>query len=77
MKFVGVKQFKEDTVKYLNEGNEIVAMKRKEAHRPFWVRVLLRWGGQNHDEHGHGGEDLRIRENRLEKERHGTNSSQY
>ena len=29
MKFVGVKQFKEDTVKYLNEGNEIVAMKRK------------------------------------------------
>lgn len=29
MKFVGVKQFKQDTVKYLNEGNEIVAMKRK------------------------------------------------
>jgi hypothetical protein len=35
MKFVGVKQFKQDAVKYLNEGNEIVAMKRKEAHRPF------------------------------------------
>ncbi|MDP3040239.1 MAG: hypothetical protein Q8O18_10265 [Deltaproteobacteria bacterium] len=29
MKFVGVKQFKQDTVKYLNEGNEIVAMNRK------------------------------------------------
>jgi len=29
MKFVGVREFKQDTVKYLNEGNEIVAMKRK------------------------------------------------
>ncbi len=29
MNFVGVKQFKQDAVKYLNEGNEIVAMKRK------------------------------------------------
>jgi len=25
----------------------------------------------------YGGEDLKIRKNRLEKERHGTNSSQY
>jgi CRISPR/Cas system endoribonuclease Cas6 (RAMP superfamily) len=29
MKFVGVKQFKQDALKYLNEGNEIVAMNRK------------------------------------------------
>jgi len=29
MKFVGVREFKEDVVKYLNEGNEIVVMKRK------------------------------------------------
>ena len=29
MKFVGVRQFKQDAVKYLNEGNEIVVMKRK------------------------------------------------
>jgi antitoxin (DNA-binding transcriptional repressor) of toxin-antitoxin stability system len=29
MKFVGVREFKEDAVKYLNEGNEIVVMKRK------------------------------------------------
>jgi hypothetical protein len=35
MKFVGVREFKQDAVKYLNEGNEIVVMKRKEAHRPF------------------------------------------
>lgn len=29
MKFVGVREFKEDVVKYLNEGSEIVVMKRK------------------------------------------------
>lgn len=29
MKFVGVQEFKQDAVKYLNEGNEIVVMKRK------------------------------------------------
>jgi antitoxin (DNA-binding transcriptional repressor) of toxin-antitoxin stability system len=29
MKFVGVREFREDAVKYLNEGNEIVVMKRK------------------------------------------------
>jgi antitoxin (DNA-binding transcriptional repressor) of toxin-antitoxin stability system len=29
MKFVGVREFKEDVVKYLNEGNEIVVTKRK------------------------------------------------
>jgi len=29
MKFVGVREFKEGVVKYLNEGNEIVVMKRK------------------------------------------------
>jgi antitoxin (DNA-binding transcriptional repressor) of toxin-antitoxin stability system len=29
MKFVGVREFKEDAVKYLNEDNEIVVMKRK------------------------------------------------
>lgn len=27
--FVGVREFKQDVVKYLNEGNEIVVMKRK------------------------------------------------
>jgi antitoxin (DNA-binding transcriptional repressor) of toxin-antitoxin stability system len=29
MKFVGVREFKQDAVRYLNEGNEIVVMKRK------------------------------------------------
>jgi len=29
MKFVGVREFKQDAVKYLNQGNEIVVMKRK------------------------------------------------
>jgi antitoxin (DNA-binding transcriptional repressor) of toxin-antitoxin stability system len=29
MKFVGVREFKQDVVKYLHEGNEIVVMKRK------------------------------------------------
>ena len=29
MKFVGVREFKQDVVRYLNEGNEIVVMKRK------------------------------------------------
>ncbi len=29
MKFVGVREFKQDVVKSLNEGNEIVVMKRK------------------------------------------------
>jgi antitoxin (DNA-binding transcriptional repressor) of toxin-antitoxin stability system len=29
MKFIGVREFKQDVVKYLNEGNEIVVMKRK------------------------------------------------
>jgi antitoxin (DNA-binding transcriptional repressor) of toxin-antitoxin stability system len=29
MKFVGVREFKQDAVKYLNEGSEIVIMKRK------------------------------------------------
>ncbi len=29
MKYVGVREFKQDAVKYLNEGCEIVIMKRK------------------------------------------------
>lgn len=29
MKFVGVREFKQDVIKYLNEGKEIVVMKRK------------------------------------------------
>jgi antitoxin (DNA-binding transcriptional repressor) of toxin-antitoxin stability system len=29
MKFVGVREFKQGAVKYLNEGNEIIVMKRK------------------------------------------------
>ena len=29
MKYIGVREFKQDAVKYLNEGNEIVIMKRK------------------------------------------------
>ncbi len=29
MKFVGVREFKQEAVRYLNEGNEIVVMKRK------------------------------------------------
>lgn len=29
MKFIGVREFKQDAVKYLNEGNEIVVMKHK------------------------------------------------
>lgn len=29
MKYVGVREFKQDVVKYLNEGNEIVVMKHK------------------------------------------------
>ena len=29
MKFVGVREFKQDAVKYLNDGDEIVVMKRK------------------------------------------------
>jgi antitoxin (DNA-binding transcriptional repressor) of toxin-antitoxin stability system len=29
MKFVGVREFKQDVVKYLNEGNEIVVTKHK------------------------------------------------
>ena len=29
MKFVGVREFKQDAVRFLNEGNEIVVMKRK------------------------------------------------
>jgi antitoxin (DNA-binding transcriptional repressor) of toxin-antitoxin stability system len=29
MKFVGVREFKQDVVKYLNGGNEIVVMKHK------------------------------------------------
>jgi antitoxin (DNA-binding transcriptional repressor) of toxin-antitoxin stability system len=29
MKFVGVREFKQDVVKYLNQGSEIVVMKRK------------------------------------------------
>jgi antitoxin (DNA-binding transcriptional repressor) of toxin-antitoxin stability system len=29
MKFVGVREFKQDVIKYLNGGNEIVVMKRK------------------------------------------------
>jgi antitoxin (DNA-binding transcriptional repressor) of toxin-antitoxin stability system len=29
MKFVGVREFKQDVVKYLNEGSEIVVMKHK------------------------------------------------
>jgi len=29
MKFCGVREFKQDAVRYLNEGNEIVVMKRK------------------------------------------------
>jgi antitoxin (DNA-binding transcriptional repressor) of toxin-antitoxin stability system len=29
MKFVGVREFKQDAVRYLNDGNEIVVMKHK------------------------------------------------
>jgi antitoxin (DNA-binding transcriptional repressor) of toxin-antitoxin stability system len=29
MKFVGVREFKQEAVKYLNQGSEIVVMKRK------------------------------------------------
>ncbi len=29
MKFIGVREFKQDAAKYLNEGEEIVVMKRK------------------------------------------------
>ena len=29
MKFIGVREFKQDAVKFLNEGTEIVVMKRK------------------------------------------------
>ncbi len=29
MKFVGVREFKQDAVKYINENDEIVVMKRK------------------------------------------------
>lgn len=29
MKYVGVREFKQDAVKYLNDGSEIVIMKRK------------------------------------------------
>jgi len=29
MKFIGVREFKQDAIKYLNEGNEVVVMKRK------------------------------------------------
>ena len=29
MKFVGVREFKQDVVKFLHEGNEVVIMKRK------------------------------------------------
>lgn len=29
MKFVGVREFKQDAVRFLNEGNEIVVMKRR------------------------------------------------
>ena len=29
MKFIGVRGFKQDAIKYLNEGNEIVVTKRK------------------------------------------------
>ena len=29
MKYIGVREFKQDAVKYLNEGREIVIMKRK------------------------------------------------
>jgi len=29
MKFVGVREFNQDAVKYLNDGDEIVVMKRK------------------------------------------------
>ncbi len=34
MKFVGVREFKEGVVKYLNEGNEIVGRKR-------WGRIFI------------------------------------
>ena len=29
MKFVGVREFKQDAVKYLNQGDEIIVVKRK------------------------------------------------
>lgn len=45
MKFVGVKQFKQDAVKYLNEGNEIVAMNRKRSPSAFLIsRSTPVWG---------------------------------
>jgi antitoxin (DNA-binding transcriptional repressor) of toxin-antitoxin stability system len=51
MKFVGVREFKQDVVKYLNEGSEIVVLKHK---RPIarltpvppnsWETILLEIG---------------------------------
>jgi len=38
MKFVGVREFNQDVVKYLNEGNEIVVMKRKKPRE--WKESL-------------------------------------
>ena len=34
MKFFGVREFKQDAMKYLNQENEIVVLKRK---KPIWV----------------------------------------
>ncbi len=39
MKFVGVREFKQDAVRYLNEGNEIVVMKRKKPIPRLGVRL--------------------------------------
>ena len=41
MKFVGVREFKQDAVKYLNGGSEIVVMKRK---KPIARLVPVREG---------------------------------
>jgi antitoxin (DNA-binding transcriptional repressor) of toxin-antitoxin stability system len=43
IKFVGVREFKQDAVKYLNEGSEIVVMKRKKPIARV-VPVLERTG---------------------------------
>jgi len=45
MKFIGVREFKQDAVKYLNEGTEIVVMKRKKpiARLVRYGRNLRKW----------------------------------
>jgi antitoxin (DNA-binding transcriptional repressor) of toxin-antitoxin stability system len=45
MKVVGVREFKQDAVKYLNEGDEIAVTKRKKSiARPIPIRENTLWG---------------------------------